>query len=371
MHKVLYTATSDIHLRTFHIPYLQLLQRKNCAVDIAYEKRDSVKFLMARRQHLLPFKRNPLHPKNIIAFLMLKGIIKNNNYNVIHCHTPTVAALTRIAALFSRNNTTVIYTAHGYHFFKGAPLKMWILFYPIEYLISFITDVIVTINKEDYLLTKRKFKNKHTYYIKGVGVKIDKFKRALEFGKKTLREKYQYDNNDFILIYVAEFISRKNHRFLINSLPLLQKKAINLKLILAGTGHLFDEMQDLALRLEVENIIDFLGWRDDVEMLLALSDIGLSTSKQEGLGLGIAEAMHCGLPVIASSDRGHREMIQDGINGYMYDQGDTEQFTDYILKLYYDEDLRIKMGERSRELAKEFSLENSLKSMDKIYSKYL
>lgn len=368
---ILYTATSDIHLKMFHFPYLKLLHDKECDIDIAYEKRGSTKFPLVGQEFRLPFKRNPFCFSNIKAFFILRKLIQQKKYDIIHCHTPVVAVLTRFAAVSARNNPTIMYTAHGYHFFKGAPVRMWMVFYPVEYLLSYLTDVIITMNEEDYKLTIRKFKNRHTFYINGMGVNADNFKdiKVKEISK--LRTMYKYNTNEYILIYVAEFIARKNHEFLISSLPTLKNEIAQLKIVFIGTGVLFQEMQELAERLKVDDVIDFLGWRDDVNEYLAISDVAISASKQEGMPIGLAEAMSTGLPLVASLERGHKELIHDGINGYMYDQGDYKQFTDYILRLYNDKDLRIAMGKRSKELAKQFSLENALKSMDEIYSKFL
>lgn len=273
------------------------------------------------------------------------------------------SVLTRIASFFPRifNETIVIYTAHGYHFFKNGPLKYWLLYFPVELMLSAITDAIVLINKEDYDFTRKHFFNKQTYYLKGIGVDKKKFDRISPDKERELRQKLNYQPSDFILLYTAEFIPRKNHQFIIQSVPSLASKIANLKIIFAGVGRLFQDMQDLSKELNVERYIDFLGWRDDIEKLAQIADIGISSSRQEGLGLGLTELMFCGKPIVATEDRGHREMVENGVNGYLYPQGDKKAFTKYITKLYNNKYLRKNMGIKAYKKSEAFLISNSVK----------
>jgi len=367
--KILYTATSDIHLKTFHLPYLKLLKRQGAEIHLAYEKRDEGSFKAASEEYQLVFKRNPFALKNISTLWKLYRIIKDNKYDIIHCHTPVPAVLTRVASFSSRifNGTTVIYTAHGYHFFKNAPLKYWMLYFPVEFILSAITDAIVLINKEDYDFTRKHFFNKQTYYLKGIGVDKKKFDRISSDKTRELRLKLSYQPSDFILLYTAEFIPRKNHQFIIQSVPLLASKIANLKIIFAGVGRLFQDMQDLSKELNIERYIDFLGWRNDIERLAQIADIGISSSKQEGLGIGLTELMFCGKPIVATEDRGHREMVENGVNGYLYPQGDKKTFIKCVTELYKNKDLQKKMGMEAYRKSDVFLISNSVEKMKKIY----
>lgn len=372
MKKILYTATSDIHLRTFHFPYLKWLINEGYEVHAACENRANVDLSFCHQVHYFPFKRNPLHPKNIQAYRDLRKLIEKNQYHLIHCHTPTVSVLTRLAAIHTRiKGTKVLYTAHGYHFYKGAPLKMWLVFYPIEKLLSYVTDGIILINKEDYQLTQQKFNTTKAFYIKGIGIDSDRFKQKSLDEKEIIREGLGIKKQDFVLLYIAEFIDRKNHEFLLRSIADLIPSVPNLKVLLAGKGVLLDSMKKLAFDLEINNNVKFLGWRDDAHLLAAIADIGISTSKQEGLGLGLAEEMLCGVPIIASQDRGHREMVAHGVNGYLFDQGNQEEFIKHIVELESNESKRLEMGSEAYQKAQEFLIENSLNSMAEIYNQFL
>lgn len=370
--KVLYIATSDIHIQTFHLPYLKWLKENGCEVHLAVENRGNLKIPNVDQFFYLPFPRSPFHIANYTSYKKLKHLINNDNYDLIHCHTPIPSMLTRLAARKARRKgTKVLYTAHGFHFYKGGHVKNWLFYYPMEWFLSLFTDGIVTINIEDYLVAKNKMRAREAFYIKGIGVNPTKF-QPLDNEKKTeICKALGYNENHFILLYIAEFIPRKNHQFVINSIPELVKNIPNLKVLFAGKGKLLDEMRKHANKNNLSSHIDFLGFVKDVSPYAAIADIGISSSKQEGLGLGLAEEMFCSVPIVATMDRGHKEMIIHGETGFMFEQENQEEFVKYIALLHQDSNLREKMGKKSLERAQLFSIENSIKSMTRIYHIYL
>ena len=370
--KLLYIATSDIHLATFHKPYLKWLGDNGVQVDIVVENRGNLEFEGVNNTYHLDFPRSFTKKELLVSYKKLKNIIDNGNYNIIHCHTPIPSMLTRLAASKARaNGAKVLYTAHGFHFYKGAPASRWLVYYSAEYILSKFTDAIITINKEDYGYVNNKMLHKDSYHIKGIGVDSSRFKPLNKEEKREKRIELGLDPDKFVLLYVAEFISRKNHEFVIRSIQSLQKTIPNLQVLFAGKGELLDKMKQLSKELEVDSSIKFLGFRKDVHLLSAIADIGISSSKHEGLGLGLTEEMFCKVPIIASYDRGHKEMVIQGVNGYMFQQGNSEEFIGYVNTLYQDEELRLKMGEKAFEKAQEFEIKNSLNAMKNIYNKYI
>lgn len=372
MKKVLYIATSDIHLSIFHRPYIQWLAENGAQVDLVYENRGGNTFEAAKNIFYLNFPRSVFRKSLLKSYKGLKEIIDEGNYDIVHCHTPIPSMLTRLASMAARRKKTkVLYTVHGFHFYKGAPLSRWMFYYPIEYALSYFTDAIITINGEDYQYTKGKMGQKEALYIRGVGVDSTRFKPLSNGEKNVQRLKHGWKENDFILMYVAEFIPRKNHEFIIRSLALMIQKIPNLKIVFAGNGILLNKMKQLSKELQLQNHIEFLGFRKDVGELFPLADITISSSKQEGLPINLVEGMMCGLPVVANDVRGHHDLITSGENGFMFNSGNTEEFADYIQQLYEDEELRSQMGLQSLARSKDFELSASLKSMTEIYKKYL
>jgi glycosyltransferase EpsD len=188
-------------------------------------------------QYDVPITRNPLSLHNVLAYNTVKKIILHNHYDIVHCHTPVGGLLGRLCSIrLRKQGTAVIYTAHGFHFFKGSSMLSWIVYYPIEKVLSRYTDCIVTINQEDYRIAQNKFYARNVFKINGVGVNLHRFKPAHNEEKAALRKQYGFRDDDFIVIYVAQFVPRKNHAFLIRQAPALSLKIKNLKILFAGGG---------------------------------------------------------------------------------------------------------------------------------------
>ncbi|GHT88269.1 hypothetical protein FACS1894137_16480 [Spirochaetia bacterium] len=207
-------------------------------------------------QYTIPIKRSPFSLKNIIAYRELKKILLTNDYDIIHCHTPMGGVLGRLAAKNGRVKAKIIYTAHGFHFYKGAPFINWMLYYPIEKYLSKFTDVLVTINEEDYCIAKKKFnKCRDIYKVDGVGVDLEKFVPYSIDIKNRIRTEFGFKNKDFVLLYIAEFTKRKNHFLLIKNLKKLKESIKELKVLFAGNGPLLKKyikkIESLGLKGDV------------------------------------------------------------------------------------------------------------------------
>ena len=312
--------------------------------------------------------------KNIKASHDLKSIIETEKYDLIHCHTAMGSVVARLAARNFRNKglLRVIYTVHGFHFFKGSPVLYWLLYYPMELYLSRFTDAIISINNEDYeLLVGGRFKNKETYKISGIGLDLKRFTGISRDKRADYRIKNNYEQKIFIVIYIAEFIERKNHKFIVDSISPLAERGINLKVIFAGRGILKSEVEQYSRSLGDAQYIDFLGFRSDIGELIAMSDLGVSVSRQEGLGMNLVEIMYCGVPVVATNIRGHNELVENGYNGYLFDQGDTATFTNYIYKLYSDKKLYLELSANAKVKADCYELSKSIEQMSKIYQNFL
>lgn len=371
MEKILYTASTDIHLMNFHIPYIKLLSERGYEVHVACNGDRQIPY--ASKQFKVAFQRLPIDKKNIEAYKFLKNLIHENEYSLVHCHTPTCGVITRLAARKARKkNTKVVYTAHGFHFYKGAALKNWLLFFPVEVLLSYITDGIITMNKEDYTrLSSSVFKSKNKYVIDGIGVNPDR----LEFQKSellTLKKELNLEENDVVALYIAEFIPRKNHQFIFNELEEILQVNPNLKFLFAGGfASEKNKLEKKAIEEGFINNIRFLGYRDDIGKIIALADIGISSSKAEGLPIGVLELMYNEVPVVASNIRGHEDIIVDGENGYLFNFNEGGKFKEVIIKLTNDKTYREELGSLGKTSIKKFQLPNAIKNMSLIYDDFL
>ncbi|MGI5090984.1 glycosyltransferase [Treponema socranskii] len=366
MKKILFLSNTA-NFSKFNLPYMRWFHEQGWRVDYCSVGEEFVKD--CDNQYTIDIARSPFSLKNLKALKQLKKLLAENRYDILHCHTPMGGVLGRFAAkkLRYEHKIKIIYTAHGFHFYKGAPLLNWLFYYPVEKHLAKYTDVLVTINKEDYeCVVKKRFYAEKIFRINGVGVNITDFK-SLE-NKHKIRQEYGYTNNDFIILYTAEFIPRKNHRFLIESLPRLKKNIPNLKIILPGKGELFDTMVNLAKKLYVDDIINFCGYRKDINKLCGLSDLYVATSKQEGLPIGVVEAIATGLPVVVSNIRGHNDIIQADINGSLYQPDNKLDFINKVIDLYNDREKCLRFAENSVKPAEKYSTEHAVKKMAEIYT---
>jgi glycosyltransferase EpsD len=369
--KVLFCATVDYHFSAFHLPYLKWFKEQGWDVHVAAS--GTIELPFVDEKFNLPIQRSPFHRKNIAAYNQLKEVIDQNGYQLIHCHTPMGGVLARLAARAAREKgTKVIYTAHGFHFCKGAPLPNWMVYYPIERVLSYFTDCLITINEEDYrLATSHQFKAKRIEHVHGVGVDTERFTPVSNFHKEVLRAEHRYDNDAFLMFYAAEFNANKNQQLLIHALSIVKEKVPKVKLLLAGEGVLLEDCEKLAKQLDVEHMVDFLGFRKDIESLLKMSDISVASSKREGLPVNIMEAMACGLPIIAVKNRGHCELVKENRNGWIVSNQPVD-VAEKIMILGSNQKLQSQMGEQSRRIILElFSLNRVLTEKKELYVKVM
>ena len=261
-------------------------------------------------KHQISFERNPLDINNISAYRQLKKVL-NERFDIVHCHTPVGGVLARLLSRKYRNNekgTKVIYSAHGFHFFKGAPVKNWILFYPIEWLLSWFTDILITINTEDYTFAKNHLHAKKVCYLPGVGIDTDKF-NSNNINIADTRNKLGLADDEIMLLSVGELSVRKNHILAIKAVSMLKNDKI--KYFIVGEGSLKEMLQDFINELHMEKQIFLLGYRTDIVEMCSSSDMFIFPSLQEGLPVALMEAIACKTPVICSRIRGNVDLLDD------------------------------------------------------------
>ena len=326
MTKVLFIS-NHAGFSKFNTPYIKYLRDKNIVVHNASP---GVEIDSADIQFDIPITRSPISVNNFRAFLMLFSICKNNRYDLIHCHTPTGGLLGRLIKIFFPK-TRILYTAHGFHFFKNSSFLSWLIFFPVEYLLSYLTDCIVTINEEDYNLSIKYLKASENFKINGVGIDLHRFIYSAP-SRLMLRESLGIHNNDFVFIYVAQLIKRKNHEFIIDaySNALLDSRV---KFLFVGDGPLRSKLEKSVADLGLSDKIIFSGYVSNVEQYYSAADALVSVSNQEGFGINLVEGLACGLPFIASNVRGHRDIHLLVNNNLLYELGNSSDFLNSLFKI--------------------------------------
>lgn len=368
MRKILYVTTVSRTINAFLVPHIEMLIEEGYKVDVACSIDKEIKKALVNKGvqvYDIPFSRSPLDKKNISAYKEIKSLVRKNQYDIVHVHTPVASFVTRLS--LRNKNVEMIYTAHGFHFYKGASILNWLVYYPLERVAARWTDKIVTINNEDFNQAN-KFKlrgSKKSIKINGVGLDLSKY--ALdESNKNEFRKSLGIFENDFVITVVAELIKRKNHMQLIKAIEEIRHKYENIKVLLVGDGILTEKIKEYLIEKKLENNISILGYRSDVNKIMSISDVVGLFSIQEGLPRNIMEAMAIGKPVICTDIRGNNDLVKNDYNGLLIPVNDIEKTKEAIEIMYMNRERSKKYGECGLRKVKKYDIKNVLKEMKEI-----
>ena len=367
--KILYISTIISTIDAFLIPHIKKLCECGNRIDIAGNKNIKISTELksiVNNIFNLSLQRTPFSFKNLLALKSLITILKENKYDVVHVHTPVASVIGRIACWLTK--TRCIYTAHGFHFYKGAPLLNWLIYFPIELFLSFFTDTLITINNEDYEFAKKHLHARRIEYVPGVGIDVEKFANV-KIDRNAKRRKLGIPENCKLLLSVGELNNNKNHQLVLKVLSQIEDK--NIHYAICGVGKIHDYLLNFAKKLNISDKLHSLGRRNDIAEILKCADIFVHPSLREGLPVALMEAMASGLPCVASDIRGCRDLIDDQKGGYLCDVNDSQSFAKTINKLSLNPQLRYSMGNCNKERIKEFDISFVEKEIQNIYRNVL
>ena len=371
--KILYVTTISQTMNSFFKPHIKMLVEAGHQVDIACNYNDlaldGLYSELGCNFYQIDFSRSPLSPSNLKAYGQLKNVVKNGGYDIVHCHTPNAAVVTRLVCRRFRrkNNLKVFYTAHGFHFYKGAPIKNWLVYYPIEKVCSCFTDVLITMNKEDYNLAVAKMKAKSVKYVHGVGVDLTRFEN-IRVNRTEKRLEIGVPEDAFLLISVGELNENKNHQVIIKAIAELNNPSVHYAI--AGKGARKEYLEQLAGALGVSEQLHLLGYRRDIPELNTSADAFCFPSFREGLPIAPMEAMACGLPIVCSAIRGNVDLIDDSF-GHLVETNDVSGYASAIKQLIEGPELCKSNGEKSVNNVLNFSTDIVMKEMLTLYRENL
>ena len=346
-----------------------MLYREGHTVEIACAKGtkplDSVYTELGCKVYDIPFSRSPFSMSNLNAYKMLKQLVETEHYDIVHTHTPNASMIARLACRKVRKRgTRVFYTAHGFHFFKGAPLKNWLMYYPIERFCARFTDVLITINKEDYALAKKKMPAKKVCYVPGVGIDLSKIQN-IEYDRDEIRKSMGVPENCILLLSIGELNVNKNHQVVVKALAMLNNK--NVHYAIAGTGNQKENLLALAEELGVKEQFHLLGYRTDALKLYKGADIFVFPSFREGLSVSMMEAMASGLPIVCSKIRGNIDLVVENEGGFHFNPNEKIDLKNKINEICKNVSLRKFFGSVNKNNINKFSLDNVLNLMKGVY----
>ncbi|SDB30117.1 glycosyltransferase [Eubacterium oxidoreducens] len=377
MKRALVVTTTSGFMPQFELNNVRLLQEAGYQVHYAtnfgvpiYESRDETLSRMGVVLHPISIEKNPFRiRKNMWAYKELVRIIFREHIDVVHCHNPNGGVLARLAAKKSKRNPYVLYTAHGFHFFKGAPWKNWLFYYPVEKYLARYTDVLITINQEDYNLAKS-----FTYkagggprQIPGVGVDTARFYPPTKTQRCQAREQLEIPKGAFHLVSVGELNENKNHRVVIEAIARLGLKDIYYSI--CGEGPVREKLEKLIEAKGLQKQVFLRGYCTQIDKVLWSADAFVFPSYREGLGMAALEAMACGVAMIAADNRGSREYLSQESNGIVCAPQKAEEFARAIKRLYEDEKLRTEFAKQGLKTVERFTLQRNEEKMRDIYGR--
>ena len=374
--RVLFVATYAGTLQAFLIPHMKMLLHRGWRVEAAacLDKGSESERLIGTdvALHHVPFRKPAIAAGNLLALWRLWRLIQTRRYEIIHVHTPIAALIGRAAARMSRSRPTVLYTAHGFHFHQGAPWSQWLLAYPAEWLAARWTDGLIVMNEEDlYHGMKLGFtEGENLFRVHGVGVDLGFYEGAPTDDGQSVRREFGLASNDVLVSCIAAFRPVKNHGLLLDAWKRLSDSQVNAHLLLVGGGGASRHSVKRRLDIEDNPRIHLGGHRSDIPSVLQATDVLVLASQYEGLPRCIMEAMVVAKPVVATSARGSRDLIEHGSNGLLVDPEDSAGLAKALATLIQDPDLRIKMGKHGREMIEEYSLDCVLDEMGLIYDRF-
>ncbi len=365
--KIMMITSTDNMLWQFMLPHIKHLQELGNTVECVCSRTgfwfDEIKNKHNLIVHEIDFGRNPIKLKNLKAFKKLKELQKERHFDLVYCQQPVGGLMGRLFG--NKFKIPVIYTAHGFHFFKGAPLVNRVIYKPVEKWLSKYTDILITINEEDYQ-NALKMKAKKVFKINGIGIDTSKIK-VEEFDKLVFKKELGLNENDKVVLTISEINQNKNYVTMLKAIKRLVEQDGSIKFVSCGTGVWKEKIYNLAKELQIENNCIFLGYRKDISKILQITDVFLHASFREGLTLSVMEAMNFGVPCVVSNVRGNRDLIVDGKGGFVVEPEDDVTFAEKIKLILDDNKLRKSFGDFNKEQSKNYTVERVKEQLEEIY----
>lgn len=357
---ILIVASTASHFLHFHLPYLKKFNDLGYTVHIAYGGKIQA-VPEADAVHCVCFEKSILSVKNLKAADQLKKLIRVSGFDAVICHTSLAAFFTRLAVLGMRSRPVIINTVHGYLFDHRTPLPKKVLYLTAEKLTAPVTDRIITMNREDREIATRHQLARDIRFCRGMGVDFSRFSDAKELD---FRRSLDFSDDDFVMIYAAEFSKRKNQQMLIRAMSLLPDRV---KLILTGDGAMLQSCKELSKSLGASRRILFPGRVENMPKWYAAADLVVSASRSEGLPFHLMEAMYCGLPAVVSEVKGHTDLIVSGKNGFLFPYNDFKSFASHIRSVLADTELYKKLSRNARQSVLQYDLKTVLPETMELY----
>lgn len=364
--KILVISTTDDMIGNFMIPHILHMQKLGATVEVACNlgsfHTEEIRVQTGCVLHDVSLTRNPFNLKTLKGYKQLKKIVGQNQYDLINCLQPTGGVMGRLLA--KKYKIPCLYTAHGFHFYKGCPIKNKLIYKSIEKYCSKFTTCLVTMNQEDYQ-AGLKMKAKKVFKINGIGLDFSKYKKDPDFDAIAFRKSLELNEDDFVVASIGELNENKNTLRIIEAMKNVKNPKV--KYIICGQGILKEEYEEVIKKDNLYDKCKLLGFRKDIHNILNVVNCFIMPSYREGLSKAMMEAMNYSLPIIASDIRGNRDLVGNNEGGILVNPKSTDGFTEAIELLSSNLVQAEVYGARNSRYVQNYSLETVFKQMEKIY----
>ncbi|MBQ3135487.1 MAG: glycosyltransferase family 4 protein [Oscillospiraceae bacterium] len=350
--KVLFTASTYSHIRSFHLPYLERFRAAGWQVHVACGGK-KMDIPGADKVFHLPLKKSMIAPGNFWAAAQLRGLIRREGYDLVTAHTSLASFFTRLAVLGPGRRPKVVGVVHGFLFDENSPAWKRRILLTAERMVAPVTDLMLTMDRSDYDMARRHGLGKRVTFIPGMGVDFAQLDTAADMGED-LRRELGIAADATVLFFAGEFSKNKSQNVLIRAMQLLPERVV---LVLAGEGTRLERCRSLARELGVNDRVHFPGYVRDVGRWYAAADVVVPSSRSEGLPFNVMEAMYCGLPVVASAVKGHVDLVRHEENGLLYPYGDHVACARAVERLINDPELACRLGEQAAGSVADYNLD--------------
>ena len=365
--KIMMITTTDNMIWQFMLPHIRHLESLGNSIECVCARTgfwtDELKNKHNLVVHEIDFGRNPIKLKNFKGYKQLKKLQEERKFDLVYCQQPVGGMMGRLIG--KKFKIPVIYTAHGFHFYKGCPLVNKLVYKPVEKWLSKYTDILITINEEDYQ-SALKMKAKKVFKINGIGIDDNKIK-VEDFDKVAFKKELGLTETDKVILTVSEINQNKNYITMLQTIKLLVEKDKSYKFVSCGTGVWEDKIKNYAKDLGIEGNVIFLGYRKDISKIMQTTDVFFHASYREGLTLSVMEAMSFGIPCVVSNVRGNRDLIEDCKGGFVCEPTDAEGFADKLQILFENKEIYKEFSEFNKKESEKYTVKKVIEQLQKIY----
>ncbi len=302
------------------------------------------------------------------SFLKLLRILTKEKWDIVHTHSSKAGFLGRIAARLA-GVPVIVHTPNAFAFDRPLHPFRNLLYVFLERLAGFFCDALIAVSPSEEELARKVVSPEKTRLICN-GIDLKEFDFTLD--PRTKKKMLGLPEDKPMVLTIGRFAHQKSPGIFIVAAKKVLAQRKDVFFVMVGDGPLLSQVKEKVVREGLQRSIPILAWRPDAKEIIAACDVYVLSSLWEGLPYTVLEAMALRKPVVATAARGTRDVVREGVNGFLVSFQDPETMAHRILKLLHDGELAKRMGEAGRAMVeKEFLLEPKIQKTASLYLELL